>query len=128
MKKLATILVEDSAKIRETLIPAMEELANLEVVAVAETATDAMHVLSQNAGRWQVCVVDMFLREGSGLQVVGACLQREAHQKVVVLTNYPTTQIRERCRELRADALFDKSNELDDFFEFCSSIGRADIG
>jgi DNA-binding NarL/FixJ family response regulator len=41
---------------------------------------------------------------------------------VVVLTNYPTQEMRRRCLALGADAVFDKSNELEAFFEYCSSL------
>ena len=61
----------------------------------------------------------MFLREGSGLGVLAGCRQREPHQKVVVLTNFATPDIRQRSLALGADAVFDKSNELDEFFAYC---------
>jgi DNA-binding NarL/FixJ family response regulator len=38
---------------------------------------------------------------------------------VVVLTNYATADIRQRSLALGADAVFDKSNELDEFFAYC---------
>ncbi|MNV19999.1 DNA-binding transcriptional regulator BasR [compost metagenome] len=117
---LSTILVEDSRTIRENLIPALAELADAEVVATAETAGEAAVVLESLQDRWQLVVVDLFLREGSGLTVLRACQRRVAHQRVVVLTNYPTEEMRRRSLELGADAIFDKSRELDQFFEWCN--------
>jgi DNA-binding NarL/FixJ family response regulator len=117
---LATILVEDSKTIRENLIPALAELADVEVMAVAETADEAVFVLQSLKDTWQLAVVDLFLREGSGLTVLRACQQRLAHQRVVVLTNYPTEEMRRRSLELGADAIFDKSRELDLFFDWCN--------
>jgi hypothetical protein len=38
---LQTVLIEDSNTIREALIPALADLAEAEVVAVAETASEA---------------------------------------------------------------------------------------
>ena len=40
-----------------------------------------------------------------------------------MLTNYATNDIRERCVRLGADAVFDKSHELDALFEFCLALG-----
>jgi len=117
---LATILVEDSKIIRENLIPALAELADVDVVAIAETAAEAVSVLESHKHTWQLVVVDLFLREGSGLTVLRACQGRAAHQRVVVLTNYPTEEMRRRSLELGADAIFDKSRELDLFFDWCS--------
>jgi DNA-binding NarL/FixJ family response regulator len=118
-----TILVEDSNKIREVLIPSMEELGNLQVVAVAETSAEALLALALHASVWRVAVVDLFLREGSGLDVLRACANRHPCQRVVVLTNYATAEIRRRCLAMGADAVFDKSTELDDFFDLCASLG-----
>jgi DNA-binding NarL/FixJ family response regulator len=42
---------------------------------------------------------------------------------MVVLTNYPTPEIRRRCRDLGADGVFDKSTELEAFFDLCRSYG-----
>jgi len=122
---LKTILVEDSKTIRENLIPAMEDLADVEVIAVAETASEALTLLALHASAWHLAIVDMFLREGSGLTVVRACQAREAWQRVVVLSNYATAEIRRRCTELGADAVFDKSNEIEAFLDYCNRMGES---
>lgn len=122
---LNAILVEDSSTIRETLVPTMAELANTDVIAVAESATEAVDVLNRHAGQWDVVIVDMFLRQSSGFEVIEACEHRGASQKVIVLTNYATADMRRRCMAWGADAVFDKSTELDGFFELCISLGEA---
>ncbi|MDQ0570577.1 DNA-binding NarL/FixJ family response regulator [Variovorax paradoxus] len=119
---LQTVLIEDSNTIREALIPALADLADAEVVAVAETASEAAAVLEKLGNTWDLAVVDLFLREGSGLTVLRACKERAPHQRMVVLTNYPTEEMRRHSLELGADALFDKSNQLDLFFEWCLRI------
>lgn len=42
---------------------------------------------------------------------------------MLVLTNNPTAEIRRRCLALGADGVFDKSTELDAFFDLCHSYG-----
>jgi DNA-binding NarL/FixJ family response regulator len=124
MQPLATILVEDSETIRNNLIPALVELAGVQVIASAETAGEAIAALAQHAS-WQLAIVDLFLAEGSGLTVLRACQQRGAGQHVLVLTNYPTAEMRRRCLGLGADAVFDKSTELDAFFAHCLGLRSA---
>ncbi|MGJ7498595.1 response regulator [Variovorax sp. RT4R15] len=121
---LKTILVEDNATIRANMIPAMGELAGLEVIAVAETQDEALDALQCHAGVWQLIVVDLFLREGTGIGVLQGCRQRLPQQAALVLTNYPTPEMRRRCREHGADGVFDKSTELEVFFETCLAMGR----
>ena len=64
-------------------------------------------------------MVDLFLKQGSGLGVLQACTERRPEQKVVVLSNYATPDIRRRCAQFGVDAVFDKSNEIDALVDFC---------
>ncbi|WP_093131598.1 response regulator transcription factor [Variovorax sp. OK605] len=119
---LSAVLIEDSQTIRDSLIPALRDLAEIEVIAVAETASHAVAALSRSSDSWQLAVVDLFLREGSGLDVLRSMQHRSSHQRMVVLTNYPTPEMRERSVRLGADAIFDKSTELELFFEWCNQL------
>ena len=116
---LITYIVEDNQTILENLIETLEEIASVKVVGHAATESEAKVWLSLHNGNWQLAVIDMFLQEGSGLGVLAGCRDRHPYQKVVVLTNYATADIRKRSLALGADAVFDKSNELDEFFAYC---------
>lgn len=116
---LITYIVEDSVTIRDNLISTLEELATVEVVGFAETEEEAGNWLASHNGDWKLAIVDLFLREGSGLGVLSRCQQRAADQKVVVLTNYATPDIRRRCADLGSDAVFDKSNEIEELIAYC---------
>jgi len=39
-----------------------------------------------------------------------------------VLSNYATSDMRERCAQLGVDAVFDKSTELDDMLAWCRGL------
>ena len=119
---IPTILVEDSKTIRDALIPTLEDLSAVQVVAIAETAQDGARAVREHGAGWQLAVVDLFLREGTGFTVLAACETRNADQRVVVLSNYATDEMRKRCLALGANAVFDKSTELDGFFEFCAAL------
>lgn len=116
---LITYLAEDNQIIRENLIDALEEIAHVTVVAHAATQAEASRWLTLHDGTWHLAIVDLFLQEGSGLGVLAGCRHREPYQKVVVLTNYATPEIRRRAAELGADAVFDKTTELDALFAYC---------
>ncbi|HWI82868.1 response regulator [Ramlibacter sp.] len=117
--ELRTYIVEDNATIRENLIGALEELASIKPLGWAETEGQATDWLGQHRGGWDLAIVDLFLKQGSGLGVLEACRGRDAGQRVVVLSNYATTDMRKRCMQLGADAVFDKSNEIDALVEYC---------
>ena len=64
-------------------------------------------------------MVDIFLKQGSGLGVLRALRDRTPEQRVVVLSNYATVELRSQRRELGADRVFDKSTELATFLDYC---------
>ena len=116
---LITYLAEDNETVLENLIDALEEICEVKVTGFGATEADANRWLTVHHGEWHLAIVDLFLKEGSGLGVLEGCRNREAFQKVVMLTNYATPEIRRRAAALGADAVFDKSGELDDLFAYC---------
>ncbi|PZQ66705.1 MAG: hypothetical protein DI563_22800 [Variovorax paradoxus] len=118
-QRLNTYIVEDNLTIRENLVGTLEELTDVNAVGFAETENDARRWLRDHAGDWHLAIVDLFLKQGSGLGVLQACAARGPQQKVVVLSNYATPDIRKRCAQLGVDAVFDKSNEIDALVDFC---------
>lgn len=117
--ELRTYLVEDNATIRENLIGTLEELASVRALGWAETENEAKAWLAGHEGGWELAIVDLFLKQGSGLGVLEACRERMPGQRVVVLSNYATADMRKRCSQLGADAIFDKSNEIDALVDYC---------
>ncbi len=117
-----TILIEDSQTIRDSLIPSMAEMADAQVIAIADTASGAIDALEEHQLTWRLAVVDLFLKDGNGLTVLRACAHRRPDQHVVVLTNYATDDIRRTCAKLGADAIFDKSTELEPFFQYLRGL------
>lgn len=121
---LSVFLVEDNPKIRENLIPALADLGAASVMATAESEPEAIAWLARHKGEWDLAVVDFFLKEGNGLGVIRWCNGRQANQRVAVLTNYPTPTTRAACLLAGANAVFDKSTELEQFFEYCLDAHR----
>lgn len=117
--QLRTYIIEDNATIRENLIGTLEELASVKALGWAETESEAKGWLAQHDNQWDLTIVDLFLKQGSGLGVLEACRGRPPGQRVVVLSNYATADMRKRCTQLGADAVFDKSNEIDALVEYC---------
>ena len=117
--KLRTYIVEDNATIRENLIATLEELAEVQAIGCAETEDEGKAWLTAHASQWDLAIVDLFLRQGSGLGVLAACRDRASEQKMVVLSNYATPDVRMRCAQLGVDAVFDKSNEIDALVDYC---------
>lgn len=116
---LRIYLVEDNLLIRENLASTLAEMVGTSFVGYAEGEREAVDWLCNDTNDWDMAIVDLFLKQGNGLGVVAACRSRAAGKKLVVLTNYATPAVRERCMALGADAVFDKSNDIEKLVEFC---------
>lgn len=123
--QLRTYIVEDNATIRENLIGTLEELAGVKALGWAENEADARAWLADTGNTWDLAIVDLFLKKGSGLGVIEHCRTRPDTRRVVVLSNYATSDMRKRCTQLGADAVFDKSNEIDALVEYCIALSDA---
>lgn len=127
MSALRTFIVEDSPVIRESLVAALEEMVPLQVVGLAEDGPAALRWLEDPAHACDLVIIDIFLRLGSGMEVLRALDERRHAARRVVLTNYATPDIRQRCAALGASRVFDKSSEIDELVEYCVQLasGRA---
>jgi len=113
-------IVEDSSTIRDNLLATLKELAQVEPVGATGSEHEAKRWLEQND--WDLAIIDLFLREGSGMNVLDASRSRRKDQKVVVLSNHSSRDVRWRCMQLGADAMFDKSTELEALVEYCGRL------
>ncbi len=119
LPKMKTYVVEDNPTIRENLISTLEELAPVEAVGTSDSEEQGAEWLTRNDAQWDLAIVDLFLKKGSGLGVLQACRARRPLQKIVVFSNYATPEMRRRCAELGVDAVFDKSTEIDCLLAYC---------
>jgi len=119
-------VVEDNPTVRASLIGTLRELAWVEPVGQAESEAEGERWLRENAARWDLAVVDLFLKEGTGLRILEACRDRLPTQKMVVVSNHATQDMRWKCTQLGADAVFDKTTEIDDLIDYC--LRRREVG
>ena len=120
---LRVYLVEDDDLMKKHLVHTLSSEISIDWVGMAETELEANDWLERNPTGWDIMIVDLFLREGTGAGVLQQCQQHGANQDVVVVTNHPISSMVTHCRLLGANAVFDKSTELGDLIAYC--IGRA---
>ncbi|MFO1321031.1 MAG: response regulator [Burkholderiales bacterium] len=110
-QKVPVLLVEDSPLISRSLIDLIEEDGRCRVIHVVETENDAVSVLA--TGSCCIAVIDLQLKQGSGLGVLGFLHHRADRPLTIVLTNFARPEIRAQCQALGAHHFFDKSREFD---------------
>lgn len=121
-RRLRCFIVEDSPVIRQNLVAMLEELLPVEVVGEVEDEAEAVAWLRGPHGQADLMIIDVFLKTGSGLEVLAQARALGRGGKLVVLSNYATPDIRRRCAALGADRVFDKSGELDELIAYCAEL------
>ena len=117
---LQAFVIEDNATIRENLIGTLEELTCVRVAGTSSTEADALSWLDKNLDGWDLVIVDLFLKQGSGIHLAQCVKRRRPNQKIVVFSNYINASVRKRCAQLGVDAVFDKSTEIDSLVDYCA--------
>ena len=128
MTALKVFVVEDSPVIRENLIAALEELAPVKVVGTADDEPGAIGWLVNADHPCDLVIIDIFLKRGSGLGVLRAANELHKPMSLVVLSNYATTDMREKCLGLGASRVFDKSSEIDSLILYCTRLAAGETG
>jgi two-component system, OmpR family, response regulator len=116
-KPLRVLLVEDSPLLRGRLENMISQHAAFKVTGLAAAEAEAVEKL--DSVPYDVIVVDVELRPGSGIGVIRQARTRNkdpkdgSHVWIIVLTNYDLPTVRERCMQAGADHFLDKMREID---------------
>ena len=117
---LQAFVVEDNPTIRENLVGTLEELTSVKVAGSSATEDEALAWLEANGKRWDLVIVDLFLKQGSGIHLAQRIRRQRPSQKIVVFSNYINASVRQRCAQIGVDAVFDKSTEIDSLVDYCT--------
>lgn len=107
MTSLTIYVVEDSAPVRERIREMIKELPDARLVG--ESDSEAAAVLGISKTMPKLVILDLSLKEGTGLEVLRQVKVSAPDTLVAVVTNYGTAQFREKCAQLGADYFFDKT-------------------
>lgn len=107
---MRVFIVEDSEDVCHRLIEALDEIDGVEVVGCADSEIEAIEeILDQKP---DVVVLDLQLRQGSGLNLLRILRKSSVMPKVIVLTNHAYAQYLQQCLAAGADYFFDKASEF----------------
>ena len=115
------LIVEDSRVVVERIWEILVEIPGLEIVGTAEDQRGALHLVAQSIP--DVILLDLQIRGGSGLEILGAVKTDLPQIVVIVLTNHSSAPIREACLKAGADYFLDKSNDFGDLPKVLARVG-----
>ena len=108
---MRVLIVDDSALIRVRLAELLTELEGIEIVAQSDNAYDAADLIRQLEP--DVAILDLRMPKRSGMDLIGDVKSSPQPPKIIMLTNFPTPENREKCLSSGADYFFDKSSEIE---------------
>ena len=119
---IRVFLVDDSSKTRRLLA---DVLGGQGFVFVGEAGTEAEAILwlDENVQGWDLAIIVLLLEQGAGLGVVARCRRHSSEGKVIVFSAYASPGVRNKCIELGANAVFDKT-DLGSMLEYCRGVAR----
>ena len=116
---LKIVIVEDNPGLLDLLSGMLAGIPGLALVGHADSEAAALDLLLD--ARPQLAIIDLELRAGTGLGVLGALHERPAEfgePRAVVFSNHAHPVVQSRCLTLGAVAFFDKSFQTDELLEF----------
>jgi DNA-binding NarL/FixJ family response regulator len=109
-------IVDDSKIVVEKLTAMLSGIDGVKCVGHAKNALDAVRCISEM--KPDVVILDIRLNGGgNGMDVLERIKKENPPPVVIMLTNYPYPQYRQKCQALGADYFLDKVTEIEKVYE-----------
>jgi DNA-binding NarL/FixJ family response regulator len=123
---MKVFIADDSSEIRKRIIAMLAVLAErIEMIGEAENVQDAINSIHEFDP--DVVILDIRMPGGSGIDVLKNIKKNNEVPVIIILTNYPHSQYREKCMEAGADFFFDKSRDFKEIVRVVSGISGGGI-
>jgi DNA-binding NarL/FixJ family response regulator len=106
-------IVDDSEVVVERVRALLSDIEGLEFIGQATNANDAVEAILKQ--KPDVVILDIRLIGENGMKVLERIKKEHSPPIVIMFTNYPYPQYREKCRKLGAEYFFDKVTEIESF-------------
>ncbi|MDB5891487.1 MAG: response regulator receiver protein [Polaromonas sp.] len=122
---LRVFVVEDDCVTQTWLDQFLTAHVGATVVGCAETELDAKRWLDEHPHAWDLAIVDIFLKAGTGAGVTRHCRSRAVNQSVIVITSHPIESLVKHCLALGADAVYEKTTQTQQLLEHCQRLAAS---
>ena len=92
------------------MIALLQQIDGIEIVGESKNTDEAIRSIEKL--RPDIVILDI-KKPGNGINVLKVIKEKIFAPKVIMFTNYPYLQFREKCFELGADYFFEKSFEIE---------------
>ncbi len=117
---MKVFIADDSSIVIERLSSMLLDLQGMEVVGCTANAIEA--ALRIRELKPDAVILDIRMLGGNGIDVLSTIKKQKGSPLVIILTNYPYPQYREKCERLGADFFFDKSADFEQVFQVLEKL------
>lgn len=107
---MRVLVLDDSEAIRGRVVNYLQQLGGEAEYLEAATEREALN--AANDQNIDIALLDIQLVEGNGINVLRLLRQQGSTARIIMFSNFSSTQIRKLCLEYGADAFYDKSKEM----------------
>ena len=117
---MKVLIVDDSAIVRERIAEMLSGITGVEIVGNAANSIDALYLV--NKLKPDTVTLDIRIPGESGIEVLKKIKSSHPSIIVMVLTNFPIDQYKNKCYELGGDYFFSKSDEFEKVEEVIAKL------
>ncbi len=121
-RALRILIADDSAVVRDRLGHMVSQVASVGIVHQARDVAGTLAALRDEV--LDLLILDIQMPGGSGLDVLRVAKQNSPAPIVIMLTDYPYPQYKEKCLELGADHFFSKSTNSTVLLTLIENLAR----
>lgn len=122
---MRVLIADDSPAVRQRVASLLDTAEAVEIVGQCGDVPGTLNAIQ--GLRPDVVILDLRMPGGSGLDVLEALRYGgwTPTPHVIVLTNFPFPQYRQRCLEVGASFFFDKATEFDQLPQALEQLARS---
>jgi DNA-binding NarL/FixJ family response regulator len=104
------LIIEDSPSMQAALGDLLAAVGDFSVAAIIPDETNATLWLQDPAHVFDVAIIDLLIDGGSGFNLVVRARKARPQAKIIVLSEFVSPAVAERCQAMGANAVFPKSH------------------
>jgi DNA-binding NarL/FixJ family response regulator len=89
----------------------LKQIADVLLIGVATRPQEGLRIIDQACV--DLVIADFFLDQGTAIEILEHLQHREIKPMIIVTTNAPSVELRERCLSFGASGFFDKMDGFD---------------
>lgn len=114
------LIVDDSKVVRDRIAEMLSNIAGVEIAGEATNSIEAIQMV--NKLKPDAVTLDIRIPGESGIEVLKKIKKAHSSIVVLVLTNFPQEQYKNKCYQLGGDYFFSKSDEFEKVEEVINNL------